>query len=267
MCKIDTRIYHVLLEAARNAIREMLLTNETFYYCSLVMLDDATPCITAWSEEALNRFIRMHYGTEKVPESEKLNFRWSYADSPYYAFGYNKYFADVEKLFEIDYYTTYDQKISVWLQQMENVMKSLDEEGIFSVIGNRKDIFINAEKMPPDESNILRGKRLNPAETFRAWYEDNWAENDSEDLYEHYYSLHHPQTCKVVVAKPISDKGLAMKIRRDFNVTLGINEFIAKCNNTPIVINEDFDYDLGKKILSEKSLYSTFVLLEKNEKQ
>ena len=81
-------VYVSLINATRDSLKELFQLNEHFYYCSLMILDDATPCISAWSEESLNNFIYNRYGTINVEKSEIMKYKWSYADSPYFAYGY-----------------------------------------------------------------------------------------------------------------------------------------------------------------------------------
>lgn len=64
--------------------------NEHYYYITLVSDGGAhTPCISAWSYEALNR--------SSSDEEEKEMLKWSYADSPYCCWKQEK-FDGVEEL-------------------------------------------------------------------------------------------------------------------------------------------------------------------------
>ncbi len=257
-------VYVSLINATRDSLKELFQLNEHFYYCSLMILDDATPCISAWSEESLNNFIYNRYGTINVEKSEIMKYKWSYADSPYFAYGYKKYFQYVEGLFNKEIDLSFKMKQSIWINQMENIIRELDEEGIFNNNGMRDKLFINAEIMPPDETNIERGKRLNSTSIFDEWFNENWnIHHENEELYDYYYSLHHPQLCKVVITQPRNDKKTAIKIRKDFNVSMGLGEFSYFCLTAPCVINESFNFETGEKIISQHPEYTGIISLIK----
>ncbi len=82
----------VELENAVTSVIQDLKKNydEEFYYFSLI-LSDATTCpyLVAWSNEALERAVD--------DEEEKSMLKWSYADSPYYAYG-KEFYTKVEEI-------------------------------------------------------------------------------------------------------------------------------------------------------------------------
>lgn len=59
-------------------------------------------------------------------------------------------------------------------------MKTLDKEKIFGVGKYRRDMIINAEIMPPDETNAERASRLNTKITYQKWYSDNFCETKEQ---------------------------------------------------------------------------------------
>lgn len=84
-----------ITKAARMAFQKLFSNSEHFYYCALLTSGEGfAPVISAWSWEALAR------ETQLNSETYSQSIKWSYADSPYYAFGYDEYFSDVKQLFE-----------------------------------------------------------------------------------------------------------------------------------------------------------------------
>ncbi|HED5889242.1 TPA: DUF4303 domain-containing protein [Salmonella enterica] len=161
-----------LEKAIRTALQVLFNKNENFYYFSLITTGEAlAPSISAWSHEALQRFLVEN----NISEKEAIFIKWSYAESPYFDFG-NSYFDKVRKLFsmrpEINYKLSKsdrDIEFNTRLKIMETAMNNLDEKGFFGVGDSRKNIVINVEVMPPDYSNTLRAMRLNPPETLSKW--------------------------------------------------------------------------------------------------
>ena len=84
-----------ITKAARMAFQKLFSNGEHFYYCALLTTGEGfAPIISAWSWEALGRVIQSN------SETYAQSIKWSYADSPYYAFGYDEYFSDVKQIFE-----------------------------------------------------------------------------------------------------------------------------------------------------------------------
>lgn len=145
---------------------------EEFYYCSLITDGEGhCPIISAWSYEALERV------TGSI-ESEELKeeYKWSYADSPYLDYG-SEYFEDLKNdweehlKLELDD-DEFDEEVEIRINIMEEVMKRLDEKGMFGKGKKRLKIIINAEFMPPEYSNTERAIRLNPREAIEEWLEE-----------------------------------------------------------------------------------------------
>lgn len=197
--KINNELVDIIQDAARKAITDLFHEHkEHFYYCSLITTEEALcPIISAWSREALERTTRDRgnvypdiltwsvWSKETVEKARKeiddqaeakSNLKWSYAESPYFAYG-KKYFKSVEKVFNermncIANEKEYDKEIQLRINTMEKAMSNLDREGIFGIGTQRLNIVINVELMPPDYTNTERALRLNPAEALEEWLEE-----------------------------------------------------------------------------------------------
>lgn len=230
MKKFDEIIVNCLLIAAENSFNDLFeKVNETFYYCTLVMQELSVPYISAMSHEALNR----------LSTSNKTDIKWSYADSPYCGYGYNEFFSDVDKLFKTRFENLHnDEAIEneylVWIASMEEVMRILDSTGVFGVGEKRYNVFINAEIMPPEDSNFERGKRLNPISTYEMWKKDWNIDNDYTTI--NWDEIWHPKTCDVILTSPVYDKKTIMKIKKTFSLNIDITSLIHHCANTPYII-------------------------------
>jgi hypothetical protein len=55
---------------------------------------------------------------------------------------------------------------------MEAAMAQLDREGLFGTGRARLDVVINVEVMPPDWTNTVRAKRLNPPGALHEWLDE-----------------------------------------------------------------------------------------------
>lgn len=174
---MDIILEKKLEEAARKAIKKLFFENdEHFYYCSLVTDEEGNcPVISAWSEEALERVLKEEIEPDEDLEAVRLEYKWSYADSPYYAYG-EEYFEEVETLFnermEDLEEEQIDDEVDYRIEAMERVMATLDQEGLFGRGDARLKIVINAEIMPPDYGNTERAIRLNPKEALKEWMEE-----------------------------------------------------------------------------------------------
>lgn len=162
-----------IADATRKAAEELFgeRKEESFYYFSLTTTGEALPpVVTAWSIEALDREVERIGGDERARQELK----WSYADSPYYAYG-EKHFELVRTLFEdlgplnfrsdASSASSFDFRI----EAMVAAMKRLDAEGVFGTGEDRDAMFVNVEVFPPDASNVERALRLNPAEAMKDW--------------------------------------------------------------------------------------------------
>lgn len=172
---MDEELYNKLLEAAGSAFRELFARHdEHYYYCTLVTTGDgACPYISAWSHEALARFMEESH----IPEEERRYYEWSYADSPYCAFGW-EHFHDTEQYVNRRRPSAgcgiadWNGWLNLLLDTMERVMRELDAQGVFGSGSRRDGTLINAEVMPPDYSNTQRALRLNREENIRVWLEE-----------------------------------------------------------------------------------------------
>lgn len=169
--KIDLLLVEKIEEATRKAIISLYNNHkEKYYYISLITDGEGhCPLISAWSQEALERSII----NEKDPNEAKMYIKWSYADSPYYAYG-EEYFSEVDKIFQERMKVLYTEdeiqsEIEVRINSMERVMANLDKEGLFGRGKERMQVVINAEVMPPDYGNTERAIRLNPREAIEEW--------------------------------------------------------------------------------------------------
>ncbi len=181
----------VELENAVTSVIQDLKKNydEEFYYFSLI-LSDATTCpyLVAWSKEALERAV----DGEEDSEEEKSMLKWSYADSPYYAYG-KEFYTKVEEIIyeKREHLMAFDlsdedfeQELILRLNSMEQVMINLDEKGMFGTGDERLYVVVNAEIMPPEYSNTERALRLNPMESLKEWLIEAAEEDEDEDDFE-----------------------------------------------------------------------------------
>ena len=174
---MDINLEKRLEEATRKAIKKLFSENkENFYYCSLVTDEEGNcPVISAWSEEALERVLEEEIEPDEDIETVRLEYKWSYADSPYYAYG-EEFFEELEELFDDRMEDLDDEQIEeeidLRIEAMERVMAVLDQEGLFGIGDDRMKIVINAEIMPPVYENTERAIRLNPKDALKEWLEE-----------------------------------------------------------------------------------------------
>lgn len=180
----DKAFVQALKEAARKAFIDLLNahSDEHFYYCTLVMMNaQGYPIISAMSDEALEKVLQEYkekYGW--APENNRKMLKWSFADSPYCAYG-EQYFTDVQKMIDerdldIGDDEEDDEKFmeeyEFRMDSMEKVMSDLDKEGVFGSGEKRKNIVVAAEVMPPEYTNTERVLRLNSREKLKEWLEE-----------------------------------------------------------------------------------------------
>ncbi len=79
----------------------------------------------------------------------------------------NNFFQKVEQIFELrdaeninekDESVEFDFRINAMVEAMHQV----DISGVFGTGDPRLNLLINVEVMPPDETNVIRAKKLNP---------------------------------------------------------------------------------------------------------
>lgn len=172
--EIDEFLVEIIQDATYKAIKKLFQDHkEKFYYCSLITTGEGLcPIISAWSEEALERTAKEEQDVERA----KYYLKWSYAETPYYAYG-EEYFEDVNRVFlermrKLTTEKERDREIQLRINSMEKVMYNLDMDGIFGQGKERLGIVINAEVMPPDFTNTERALRLNPREALNEWLEE-----------------------------------------------------------------------------------------------
>lgn len=172
--EIDEFLVEIIQAATYKAIKKLFQEHkENFYYCSLITTGEGLcPIISAWSEEALERTAKAEQDVEKA----KYYLKWSYAETPYYAYG-EEYFEDANRVFlermrKLTAEKERDREIQLRINAMEKVMYNLDMDGIFGQGKECLGIVINAEVMPPDFTNTERALRLNPREALNEWLEE-----------------------------------------------------------------------------------------------
>lgn len=173
------KIFELLLNASEKGFKRLFEDhNEHFYYCSLVMMEVATPCITAMSDETYNQLLGDSGEGNFSPEENEAYYRWAYAESPYFGFGYDDYFKEVNEFFckDVSYKLPddeYEERVVDWLIAMRKVMKTLKDKGIFNSTCN-ENVFLFAEQQPPEtDINIDNAHYLNEDNVFKIWYKDN----------------------------------------------------------------------------------------------
>lgn len=159
--------------------------DENYYYFSLITNGSGScPYLAAWSYEALERIVSnptpamLKWYAD--PEEARDMLEWSYADSPYYAYGQEYYKKVEEILYKKRAYLLdvglddeeYEKEICLRLNSMEKVMSNLDKEGLFGTGSERLKVVVNAEIMPPEHSNTERALRLNPIEALKTWLDE-----------------------------------------------------------------------------------------------
>ena len=261
------KIYNLLLEATEKSFVELFERHkEEYYYCALVMVEDATPCIVAMSYEALELILNDMYDNEKDKDDNRSKYKWSYADSPYFGYCYEKYFKDVDEAFYTDIWSTnisdneYSNRIDEWMKIMGEVMEALKEKGIFHTYCPA-NVFINAELQPPEtDINVQNAKYLNSNTVFNIWYEENKEETEENDI--DWNEVWNPKMCRVVLVEKLIDKKIAAKIRKDFLSKISLNEFIKLCNCPPFIINDKFLYKTALDLIEKNMEYLKFIKVE-----
>lgn len=169
---IQEKLAQELYRAAAIILTDLFRNGEHFYYITLTTDGGAnTPCISAWSYEALRR--------SSTDEEERKMLKWSYADSPYCCWK-QEAFEAVEALllsrgnvWEMDA-GAFERECRLRLASMEEAMKCLDRDGIFGINQERDAVMVLAEVMPPDGTNTERAYRMNRADSkiFAEWLEE-----------------------------------------------------------------------------------------------
>lgn len=166
------KITQALYAAVKSVLTDLYQNHEHYYYITLVSDGGAgTPCISAWSYEALAR--------SQASDQDKERIKWSYADSPYCCHRQED-FAEVDRLLRErpDIRSLEDAQFDIEYEKrylaMEEAMRMLDEDGLFAINQTRGEVVVLVETMPPDESNPRRAYRMNHSDSpiFRKWLEE-----------------------------------------------------------------------------------------------
>lgn len=264
---VDVELVSKIESAAEKALNRLFAEhNESFYYITLITFGECVcPFISAWSVEALDR----EAGKSEDPAKAKYYLKWDYAASPYCSFGYEDFFGELREVYEqrtsmLDDNDAYELEMDIRLNSMEQAMHDLDQKGLFGQGEKRSRIVINAEYMPPDNDNVERARRLNPEASLKEWLEVFGEDNDEEPKKIDWDEIHNPVLCEVVLINKITDKRIAVRLRRDFASPLTLSDFLNKCSNTPFVIRSDFVYKKALNILNDNQDYKQFIRIEKN---
>ena len=166
--EIAQELYH----AVKTILTDLFRNREHYYYITLTSDGGGhTPCISAWSYEALRR-------SSDVEEEREKN-KWSYADSPYCCWKQEE-FHKVEALllsrkniWDLDS-EAFETEVNLRFEAMEAAMKRLVQEGIFQLNQERSEVVVLVEVMPPDYTNTERAYRMNHANSqiFVEWLEE-----------------------------------------------------------------------------------------------
>lgn len=170
------KLVSAIEEATGKAAMELFnTTKETFYFFVLSSTGDAlAPYVSAWSYEALERqSISQNWGADDI-----VDFKWSSTDSPYFEFG-SQYFHQVNQVFlerpnihALQTEREYEKEFNFRVDSMMEALYRCDKKGIFSLNQSRLKILINVEILPPDYTNTIRAKKLNPPEAIQTWLEE-----------------------------------------------------------------------------------------------
>ena len=234
-----------------------------YYYCAVIMSENAPPFISAWSEEAFAGFCKT-----KRDLCDKYEYRYSYADSPYCGYGYDKFFGEINAFFEeiidkIDLDDEYSKMINLWAESMTEVMAELDKKGLFGVSEEREDVLINVEIIPSSVSVLETAKRLNPYisyEKYREYYTK--IDHSTEEI--DYHSIYHPETCDVYVKRPIIDKKKLLLVKKMFYYDGTIKNLISICSASNNLIRKNVDRNLAEEFIKNNPIFYKFLKIVKN---
>jgi hypothetical protein len=167
----ESDLVAAIADATRLAVTSLFSAHpEHYYYVTLITTGEAlSPTLSAWSTEALSASAAANDAASRAA------LRWSYADSPYFAYG-EQFFEHVKVLFGCRPGLTVGMSGPQWkaeydlrLRAMEAAMSTLDRAGLFGSGPSRNAIVTLVEVVPPDYTNTARAIRLNPPEALRAW--------------------------------------------------------------------------------------------------
>ena len=179
-------IYDALFAAVEKGFSALFSQHpDHYFYCALMMLEAAPHCIAAISEESVEAVLDAQCSDAQEKAEERAFYRWSYADSPYFGFGYEAFFGEVDALFNQDVWderigeAECEQRVRDWLRIMRDVMRQLEQNGMFRAVASQDGLFINAELQPPeDAANLENARVLNDEAVFAKWYAEFQDEYD-----------------------------------------------------------------------------------------
>lgn len=167
----DEKMVTVLQSAFQNAVSSLRNEhNENFYYYAFIFDEGLRPYISALSYEAYEKLL-----IENDVSNDEEGLKWFTFDFPYCAYGYDKFFTEVDNmLLERERGMSDDELYSVeWdtrIDSMEEALKRLDKAEFFGTDENRKNIIINVEVAPPDCKERQRAISLNPKTSLLSEY-------------------------------------------------------------------------------------------------
>lgn len=173
--KYDEELVKSFITSAGNAFKSLKENyQEHFYYYAFIFDEGLHPYISAWSYEALKKFIV----DNKINYDEEKWWKWNYSDSPYAVYGYDDFFHNTAELLDkraslLSIDELYDIEWNIRINSMQEAMKRLDNSGLFRTKNNRKNVIINVEVAPPDYHEYYRASILNPESTLLSEYLEN----------------------------------------------------------------------------------------------
>jgi len=170
------RLTNVIADAARRALRELFTSypDHRFHYITLSTAGGMVrPVLSACSAESLAQQLA---DQGLAPDAEDaVALKWSYADSPFYAFG-DTHFEGVAAAFAVrpepGNDDAYEAEITLRRTATEHALALLDAEGLFGLADDRAQLAVLAEIQPPDDTNVPIAQRLNSTEALAAWLEE-----------------------------------------------------------------------------------------------
>lgn len=163
-----------LITAARGAFKSLFANGERFYYVTLATDGLAnTPYISAMSHEEFERQLAQLADDD---DAEK----WDDSESSFFAWEQERFARVEEMLAERAELRGTDEEYELRLSAMEEAMKQLDAEGLFTQNQPRSEIMVLVEVIPPDYTNTERAYRLNDSSTeiFGEWLEEAAEDED-----------------------------------------------------------------------------------------
>ncbi|MBQ6554032.1 MAG: DUF4303 domain-containing protein [Firmicutes bacterium] len=182
----DEKLVTVLQNAFQNSINALKKEhNENFYYFGFIFDEGMHPYISAWSYEAYEKSLKEN----EIDDADKDWWKWDYSDSPYVAYEHETYFAEADEILneiaaKLSEDELYDTEWYTIMESMEEALSRLNKLNFFGTEEERKQVIINVEQVPPDETSgeRERAKRLNPQSSLLDEYlemcEDDFEENE-----------------------------------------------------------------------------------------